>query len=83
MYRLPKEVKLGRGYVVHIILATPEQIKKGLPTDKVGDAAGYWEPESFAIYIDNTLGLARQWTVYWHELIHAVNDIAVLSNGGL
>lgn len=83
MYRLPKEVKLGQGYIVHIIPATPQQIKKGLPTDRVGDAAGYWEPESHSIYIDSTLDVPRQWTVYWHEMIHAVNDIAVLSKGGL
>jgi len=81
--KLPALVRLGRGYAVRVLLVAPTQLQEILEEDDPHLAAGCWSIEDYHIYIDNTLSRQRQWETYFHELQHAVHDIAELNRGGI
>jgi hypothetical protein len=82
-HRLPRRVHLGRGYVVEVALASQRLLRDILDADDDQHFNGAWdsalgEPdESVAgrIYVYQGLSAADRWATYWHELLHAVNDI--------
>ena len=90
VHRLPRRVHLGKGYVVEVVLVGPRKLAELLDEDDtVYD--GFFE-SSFGdgkvagrICINSRLPIAKKWATYWHELIHAVNDISAFDNqpGGL
>lgn len=67
--RLPRKRNLGGGYVIEVKLAPLETIR-----DRFGCDEGTWWPDDMTIYILDSLPTYKRWEVYWHELIHAVND---------
>jgi len=83
--QLPSSVQLGRGYVVRVVLLTPSQIREAFEEyEAVAETpAGFWDDDYCAVFVDSTLSLERQWRAYWHELLHAVHDIANLDGGGI
>ena len=81
--RLPKQIALGRGYVVRVFLVTPTQMAEILEIDDKDTVAGFWDDEEWAIYIDSSLSVKGQWEAYFHELIHAVHDTAEINRGGI
>jgi len=75
-YRLPRSVNLGRGYLVKIRVMPMAELKHAAGIeDEEGAVDGAWEHETLTIYIDRGLSIKRRWEIYWHELLHAVNDI--------
>lgn len=80
---LPSRALLGP-YRVEVRLVLPATIARLLRRrHEDGEAAGCWDPGRVAIYIDRTLSRPRQWEVYWHEIAHAVADLAARQKGGL
>lgn len=77
MRRLPRRVHVGRGYVLSIKSMPPKFFR-----DRYGELlAGAFEPSmdrspAGTIYLRSDMGLSKRWAVYWHELMHAVHDIA-------
>lgn len=80
--RLPRRVHLA-GYVVGVQTVSQRHLR-GLANE--GSEAwfdGWWEsalgrdgPLAGTIYIWSRLPARQKWSTFWHELIHAVNDIA-------
>jgi len=66
-----------------VFLVSPSHLQEIADDDEPNSSAGCWVTEDVAIYIDNTLTLKRQWETYFHELQHAVHDIAELNRGGI
>jgi len=86
--RLPKVVHVGLGYKVRIILASQTEIREAFDDDEisldgcwVSSEEGY--PEAGVIYIHNKLSSTRKREVYWHELLHAINDIMAVDQVSL
>jgi hypothetical protein len=80
---LPSVVRLGRGFEVHVVLVSPSELAEIADDEDEHLSAGAWVTEDMTIYIDSTLPRARQWATYWHEMLHAIHDIAELDNGGI
>jgi hypothetical protein len=78
--RLPRRIRLGP-YVVDVVLVTQCVLKDVLDDEEEGNTyegawVGSFDPgHTGAIYIDRALPRAKQWGVFFHELLHAVNDI--------
>ena len=81
--RLPRRVRLGRGYHLTVVFVSQTILRElaDIENDELLD--GYWDSKlgttnghAGIIYIHNKLTAAQRWGVYWHELLHAVNDIA-------
>lgn len=79
-YRIPRRVNLGRGYYIKVLLVTQTVIDEvyddgdsldGLWLNELGTGVG----RAGTIYIFQGLAAAQRWEVYWHELVHALNDI--------
>ena len=81
--RLPNQIRLGRGYNVRVALVTPAQLQEILEEDERDVAVACWAVEDMAIYVDGSVGRKRQWAAYYHELVHAVHDIAEINRGGI
>lgn len=79
--KLPTVVRLGRGYKVKVRLAGAKRIKQLLGCEGVGCWADHLHEAKDGIigviYIDKGLPEAEQWDTYWHELIHAINDVSL------
>jgi hypothetical protein len=77
-------VRLGKGYVIEVALATPRQIAEHAEDDDATNHYdGLWESwlgegerSAGIIYVNSRLTAPQRWAVYWHELVHAVNDVA-------
>lgn len=80
--RLPRRVHLGNGHVVTVTLVS-RQTLKDLNGDEDEPLEGLWDSDTRAIYVLRSLGSADRWRVYWHELLHAVNDLAAHDSSGL
>lgn len=72
--RMLQKVKLGGDHVIKIILVAPTTLAEISEADVALD--GYWDDENETIYIDKKLSTKKRWNIYWHELRHAINDIA-------
>ena len=79
--RLPAWVHLGRGYKLRVVLVTPTQMQDLLDEDELGGTAACWDDDTYTISVDNTLSRSAQWEAYFHELYHAVHDIAERNRG--
>ena len=81
--RLPRRVHLGGGYVVEVVLV-PQSYFKNFSDVEDGELLdgcfenllGRDSGPTGRIYIYNRLSHARKWATYWHEVMHAVHDIA-------
>ena len=77
--RPPRRLSLGRGYVVPVFLVPPATLAEMLdeedwaPEDR---SPGTWDVDGWAIYLRSDLPVAELWNTYWHEVAHAVIDIA-------
>lgn len=75
-YRLPRRVQLGRGNIIKVAIVSPTVLREAFEDeDPDSTLTGGWDSEINTIFIRSDLPLARRWYVYWHELLHAVNDI--------
>lgn len=77
-HRLPRRVDLGLGYVVQVVLV-PQAILQEIVGDEEGNNGaldGLWDPDKRIIYVDKRCSSKRRREVFWHELLHAINDIA-------
>ena len=81
--RLPRRVSLGRDYHITIVLASQTVLRELAEADDDESLDGVWDAKlgttngyAGTIYIHNKLTVAQRWGVYWHELLHAVNDVA-------
>lgn len=82
-HRLPRRVHLGGGYYVKVLLVSPKVLLEQLEEDddekgKYYDGffiAEYGYPCFGTIYVNNKLKRGAKWETYFHELIHAVNDL--------
>ena len=78
--RLPRRVRLGRGYVVEVVLAPQATLRDVCEVDEE-HLDGAWDSQlgedglTGRIYVYEKLSLGKKWETYWHELVHAVNDI--------
>ncbi len=74
-YRLPRVVHLGLGYKIKVALV-PQSFLRELADDddEQQNYDGIWLDERKTIYIDKALRASDRREVYWHELIHALND---------
>lgn len=77
MRRLPRRVHVGRGYILSVATKPPKFFR-----DRYGELlAGAFEPTlgsspAGTLYIRSDLSHAKRWATYWHELMHAIHDIA-------
>ena len=87
MTRLPRRVALGKGYYILVHLANSKEIMDALDEDTL-TADGVWFNElgensknkkgevlAGRILIHRKLSSPKKWDTYWHELLHAVNDL--------
>jgi len=81
MRRLPRRIHLGP-YTIEVALASQAVLRDVMESED-GAYDGAWESllgeeEKIAgrIYIHDKLPREHKWRVFWHELIHAANDIA-------
>lgn len=83
-HRIPRRVSVGKGYYIDVLLVSPNVLKEELEEDEhTADAAWFNElgPRSNGkalagrIMISSRLSTTARWDAYWHELLHAVNDI--------
>ena len=77
--RLPRRVYLGKGYYVAVMLASKTALREAVE-DEDADIYGafmpvYGWPKFGDIYILKSLPASQKWETYWHELVHAVNDL--------
>ena len=77
-YLLPKRMSLGPHVYVKVQLTSPTTMKLHTEGEEVD---GLWLPsfednnaELGIIYIAENLSSARRWTIFRHELIHAIHD---------
>lgn len=80
--RLPRRVNLGRGYSVAVRLVSKAELAVVLNEDE-GASAGAWDADKDTIYIRRDLTAKQRWETYWHELVHAIHDIALRDQGGI
>jgi hypothetical protein len=81
MKRLPRRLALA-GYRVDVLLVSQTVLREEMG-DEDGDGLyeGGWFPDldnektQGQILILQTLPLPKKWFVFWHEVLHAVNDI--------
>ncbi len=81
--RLPRLVRLGRGYRVGVALATQEVLREVSGEDD-RDLSGYFDSNvaeaprkrAGAIYVRDRLSIRKKRETYWSGLQHAVIDIA-------
>ena len=77
MRRLPRRVHVGRDYTLSVRSVPPEFFR-----DRYGELlAGAFESSlgsspSGTIYVRSDMPAAKRWATYWHELMHAIHDIA-------
>lgn len=77
MRRLPRRVHVGREYIL-VIKVQPARFFR----ERYGELlAGAFEPSlgsspAGTIYLRSDMSDAKRWATYWHELMHAVHDIA-------
>jgi hypothetical protein len=82
--RLPRRVRLGRGYVVEVVLASQKTLRDVLDAEDDQHFDGAWDSmlgedgarSAGVIYIYDRLPVDAKWKTYFHELAHAVTDIA-------
>lgn len=84
-HRIPRRVTVGKGYYIDVILVSPRILKEELEEDE-HTADGAWLNElgprkngralAGRILISTRLTTAQRWATFWHEMIHALNDIA-------
>ena len=80
--RLPRRVNLGRGYSLAVRLVSKAELAVILNEDE-GASAGAWDVDKDTIYIRRDLSAKQRWETYWHELVHAIHDIALRDQGGI
>ncbi len=80
--RVPRRVHVGRGYVVEVVLVQQRIFRERDFCEDGEELDGYWESflgqdELIAgrVYIHQGLSPASRWDTYWHEMVHALNDI--------
>lgn len=72
--RLPRKIDLGLA-VVSVKLVTKAEMREASdtePDEEVPD--GHWDPETDSILVGRWLPMKQKREVYYHELIHALND---------
>ena len=80
--RLPRRVNLGRGYSVAVRLVSKADLAVILNEDEDA-SAGAWDADQNTIFIRRDLTAKQRWETYWHELVHAIHDIALRDQGGI
>ena len=75
-YRLPRKVSLGFGVTIFVRTTTEAHLKSIMHTDNSLD--GGWDDSSNTIWIDEACAPKKRKQVFFHELIHAINDVAAL-----
>jgi hypothetical protein len=80
--RLPRRVNLGRGYSVAVRLVSKADLAVILNEDEDA-SAGAWDADQNTIFIRRDLTVKQRWETYWHELVHAIHDIALRDQGGI
>ena len=75
--RLLRKVRLGGGYVISTILLPPSELADLCDDEHEAQTPyqGFWDMDKMTIYISTSLNRKGQWEVFWHELLHAVNDL--------
>lgn len=77
MRRLPRRVHVGRGYVLSIQSKPPKWFRERFGEQLAGAfEASLGNSPAGTIYIRSDMSYAKRWATYWHELMHAVHDIA-------
>ncbi len=77
--RLPRKLDLGLA-VVSVRLVTQAEMREASECEADETPPdGFWDPESDSILIGKWLPLKQKREVYFHELIHALNDSAYFS----
>jgi hypothetical protein len=68
--------------VLEVVLVQQDVFRERDFCDDTEELDGYWESLLGQdgkivgrIYIHQSLSSAQRWDTYWHELVHAVNDI--------
>ena len=77
-YRLPRYVNLGYGAIIYVKTAPEAHLQTIMKVDHALD--GCWDDTTSTIWIDESLSPRKRKQVYFHEIIHAVNDIAALGS---
>ncbi len=78
--RLPRTVSLGH-YKIHVVLASQTILREVAEEDESSSlydgcwVPDYKEPVFGTIYVDAKLSAKKKWDVFFHELVHAVNDL--------
>lgn len=80
MPRMPRRVHIGPYQLaVKLVSATElESVMEGR-----ADAAGAWDDETDTIYILRSLSAKQRWRTFYHELQHAIPDLALRHDGGI
>jgi hypothetical protein len=74
---IPNRITLPFGFVIAVHRISPSEMADRLEEDlDEGNAAGFWDYDQMAIFIDKTLPIAKQRYIMAHEMVHAVNDWA-------
>lgn len=73
--RLPRRVNFGGGHIIKVVLTKGTDIPDFLEMDYGTSLQGGWDEESKTIYVARELSSKERWSVYWHELIHCINDL--------
>lgn len=79
MRRLPRRVHLGRAYAIAIHLKPARWFRERYGESLAGTfepCLGRPGPVAGHIYIRANMTPAARHATYWHELLHAINDIA-------
>ena len=79
MRRLPRRVHFGRDYSIAIHVVPPKFFKERYGETLAGafeNVLGKPNGVSGHIYIRASLSAAQKRATYWHELMHALHDIA-------
>jgi len=73
--RLPRKIDLGLA-VVHVRLVTQAEMREASEAEDDEEVPdGYWDPEADSILIGRWLKTNKhKREVYWHELLHVMND---------
>lgn len=80
--RFPRRVHVGRGYVINVQLVSAAELAD-LLDEEPGETAGMWDVDKDTIYVRRDLPQRRRWEAYWHEMLHAIHDIAIRDHGGI
>lgn len=74
-YPLPRLVRLGMGTRIRVRVVEGKELTRLNAGDPHG--AGCWDVDTNTIYILDTLTKRQKWHCYFHELVHAVNDVGL------